>query len=107
MSFQAFKLLKIFPVTPQLLPEEQALQFPEMCIQNRLLFTEAKRWRRPKCSRMDEWGKKMRSIHGGVLVTLKKEGELDTYAPPQMNLEGVTLSERSQTEEQYCMSPPA
>ena len=42
-----------------------------MCIE--ALFTIAKTWKQPECPSTEEWIKKMRYIHNGILVSRKKE----------------------------------
>ena len=60
------------------------------------LFTIVKTWKQPKCLSTDEWIKKMCS-------SIKKN-EILPFAATWMDLEGIILSEMSQTEkDKYCM----
>ena len=75
------------------------------------LFTIAKIWKQPVCPSTDEWIKKIwyTHTHNGILLThFKKEWKFSTCTNMerwrQMNLEGIVLSEVSQTEkDKYSM----
>ena len=58
------------------------------------LFTIAKVWKQPKSSSTDEWIRKMCYVSG--ILALKKERNL-LFATTWMNLEGILLTEISQT----------
>ena len=60
------------------------------------LFIIAKIWKQPKCPSMDEWIKKMWSTYNGILLSHKKN-EILPFAKRWMDLEGIMLSEISQT----------
>ena len=72
------------------------------------LFTRAKVWKQPKCLSTDEWIKSMcihtQHKHNGILWTLfqyEKEGNSAIVN----NIEGILLSEISQTEkDKYCLA---
>ena len=58
----------------------------------------AKVWKEPKCPSIDEWIKKMWSIYTREYYsTIKKNGILP-FATTWMELEGIMLSEMSQSE---------
>ena len=69
------------------------------------LFTIATTWKQPKCPSTDEWIKKMQYIY--TMEYHKKaikKNEILTFAATWMDLEGIMLSEISQTEkDKYCM----
>ena len=72
------------------------------------LFTIAKTWKQPKCPSIDEWIKKMRYVcvhthththtqtRTGILAI--KKNEILPFATTWMDLEGIMLSEVSETE---------
>ena len=68
------------------------------------VFTIAKKWKQPKCPSTDEWIKMWCThIHNEILFSHKKEGNLP-FVTTWMDLEGVMLSEISQTEkDEYCV----
>ena len=73
------------------------------------LFTNAKVWKQPKCPTRDEGIKKMWYIYiyiyiyNGILLSHKKN-KIMPFAATWMDLEGIMLSEISQTEkDKYCM----
>ena len=67
------------------------------------LFTTAKIWKQPKCPSTDEWINKMWSIYTGEYYSAIKNGILP-FAITWMDLEGIMLSEISQTEkDKYSM----
>ena len=57
-------------------------------------FTIAKIWKQPKCPSTDEWVKKM--WYNGRLFSHKKK-EILPVVTTSMDLEGIMLSEISQT----------
>ena len=61
------------------------------------LFTIAKIWKQPKCPSIDEWihTHTHTKTHTGILLGHKKETLL--FVTTWMNLEGIMLSEISQT----------
>ena len=68
------------------------------------LFTIAKTWKQPKCPSTDEWTKKMWSIYTKEYYSAMKKNEIMPLAATQMDLDGIMLSEISQTEKhKYCM----
>ena len=70
------------------------------------LFTIAKIRKQPKCQSTDEWIKKTWYIH---IYTMEyhsaiKKNKIPSFAATWMDLEGIMLSEISQTEkDKYCM----
>ena len=63
-----------------------------------VLFTIAKIWKQPKCPSADEWMKKMWYIHTIEYYSVTKKNEILPFAKTWMDLEGIMLSEISQTE---------
>ena len=67
------------------------------------LFTIAKTWKQPKCPSTDEWLKKMWYIYTVEYYSAIKKNEIMPFAATWMDLEGIMLSEISQTEkDKYC-----
>ena len=66
-----------------------------------VLSTIAKIWKQPKCQSTDDWIKKITHTHtcthSGKLLSHKKEKTLP-FATAWMDLDGIMLSEASQTE---------
>ena len=70
------------------------------------LFTIAKIWKQPKCTLTYEWIKKMWYIYTMEYYSAIKK-EILPFATTWKELEGITLNEISQTEEdKYCMISP-
>ena len=78
------------------------------------LFTIAKRWKQLKCSSTDEWIKMMWYIYMYICIhtytqrmdyySAIKKNEILQFAATWMDIEGIMLSEISQTEkDKYCM----
>ena len=68
------------------------------------LFTIAKIWKQPKCPSTDEWIKKMWYTYTMEYYSAIKKNKILPFAPMWMDLEGIMLSEISQTEkDKYCM----
>ena len=68
------------------------------------LFTIARIWKRSKCPSTDEWIKKMWHSYTMGYYSAIKKNEIMPFAAMWMDLEGVMLSEISQTEkDKYCM----
>ena len=70
------------------------------------LFTIAKTWKQPKCPSAEEWMTKMYYIYTVEYYSAIKKNEIMPFAATWMDLESVTLSEVSQTEEKYHMDIP-
>ena len=72
-------------------------------------FTVAKIWKQPKCSSIDEWINKMWYMFVYIYIynsAIKKELNLVIwpFGTTWMDLEGIMLSEISQTEKnKYCV----
>ena len=62
------------------------------------LSTIAKVWKEPKCPLMDEWIKKMWYIYTMESYLSIKKNEILPFATMWMDLEGIMLSEISQSE---------
>ena len=68
------------------------------------LFTIAKIWYQPKCPSTDEWINKMWCIYSIEYYLAIKKNEILPHVTTWMDLEGIMLSEISQTEkDKYCM----
>ena len=68
------------------------------------LFTIAKIWKQPKCPSTDERMKEMWYIHTMDCYSAIKKNEFFPFVTTWMDLEGISLSEISQTEkDKYCM----
>ena len=68
------------------------------------LFTIARTWKQPKCPPTDEWIKKMWHIYTMEYYSAIKRNEIELFVVRWMDLEGIMLSEISQTEkDKYCM----
>ena len=68
------------------------------------LFTVVKTWKQPKCPSTDEWAKKMWYMYTMEYYSAIKKNEILPSAATWMDLEGVMLSEISQTEkDKYYM----
>ena len=61
------------------------------------LFTIAKIWKQPKRQSTDEWIKKMWFIYTMEYYSAIKKNEILPFAATWMDLEGIILSEISQT----------
>ena len=64
------------------------------------LFTIAKIWEQPKCPSTDDWIKKMWCIHTMEYYSAITKNEILPFAATWMDLEGIMLSEISQTEKE-------
>ena len=62
------------------------------------LSTIAKVWKEPKCPSMDEWIKKMWYLYTMEYYSAIKKNEILPFATTWMELEGIMLSEISQSE---------
>ena len=62
------------------------------------LSTTAKVWKEPKCPSMDEWIKKTWYIYTMEYCSAIKKNETLPFATMWMELEGIMLSEISQSE---------
>ena len=62
------------------------------------LFTIAKVWKQPKWPSTDEWIKKMWYTYTTENYSTMKKSEILSFAETWMGLEGIMLSEVSQTE---------
>ena len=69
------------------------------------LSTIAKVWKEPKCPSMDEWIKKMWYIYTMEYYSAIKKNEILPFATTWIVLEGIILSEISQSKKvKYCMT---
>ena len=96
----AVPLLGIYPKKPKtLIPTDTCTP---MFIP--ALFTIAKIWKQSKCPSTDEWIKKMWYIYRMEYYSAIKKNKILLFAATWMDLEGIMLSEISQTEKDtYCM----
>ena len=62
------------------------------------LFTTAKIWKQPKCPSIDEWIQKIWHTYSMEHDSAIKKNEILPYETTWMDLEGIRLSEISQTE---------
>ena len=62
------------------------------------LSTTAKVWKEPKCPSMDEWIKKMWYTYTMEYYLVVKKNKILLFATTWMELEGIMLSEISQSE---------
>ena len=62
------------------------------------LFITAKIWKQPKCPSTDEWIKEMWYTYATEYYSAMKKNEILPFATTWMDLEGIMLSEVSQTE---------
>ena len=70
------------------------------------LFTIAKSWNQPKCPATDDWIKKIWYIYTMEYYSAIKKDKIVPFASTWMDLEGIMLSEISQTEkDELCMTP--
>ena len=68
------------------------------------LFTIAKIWKQPKCPSADDWVKRVWYINIMEYYSAIKKNKILPFAAIWMHLEGIMLSEISQTEkDKYCM----
>ncbi len=68
------------------------------------LFTIAKTWKQPKCPSTNDWIKKMWYIYTMEYYSAIKKDKIVPFTTTWMDLEGITLSEISQTEnDKHCM----
>ena len=66
---------------------------------------KTKIWKQPKCPSRDEWIKKMQFTYTTDSYSAIKKNEILPFATTWMDLEGIILSEVSQTEkDKYCMT---
>ena len=71
------------------------------------LFTIVKKWKQPKCPSTDEWIKKMWYIYTMEYYSAIEKNKILPFTATYMDLEGIMLSEISQTEkDKYCMISP-
>ena len=61
------------------------------------LFTIARTWKQPKCPSTGEWIKKMSYIYTVDYYSAIKKNRILPFAATWMNLEGIMLSEISET----------
>ena len=62
------------------------------------MFTIVKLWKEPRCPSTDEWIKKIWDIYTMKYYAAIKRNEILPFATTWMELEGIMLSERSQSE---------
>ena len=67
------------------------------------LLTIAKIWKQPKCPSIDKWIKELWYIYIMQYYSAIKKNEIFPFATAWMDLEGIMLSEISQTEKDKYM----
>ena len=71
------------------------------------LFTVAKCWKRPMCSSVNEWIKKLKYIYTMEYYGTERKKELLPFATAWTELENIMLSEMSQSvKKKYHMMSP-
>ena len=80
-------------------PEKTVIQ-KDTCTQIFIatFFTIAKIWKQPKCPSVDEWIKKMWYIYTMKYCSFIKKNEILLFVTTWMDIDGIMLSEISQTE---------
>ena len=68
------------------------------------LFTTAKMWQQSKCQLVDEWIKKMWYIFAMEYYSAMREEAILPFTATCMYVEGIMLSEISQTEKDKCIT---
>ena len=70
------------------------------------MATIAKLWKEPRCPSKDEWIKKLRSMYTMEYSSAIRNDKYPLYASMRVELEGIMLSEVSQSEKdkQYMVS---
>ena len=66
------------------------------------LFTIAKIWKQLKCPSTNEWVKKICYLYRMEYYSAIKKNKFLSFATTWMDLEGIMLSEISQTEKDKC-----
>ena len=66
------------------------------------LSTIAKLWKEPKCPSTDEWIEKMWFIYTMEYYLAIRKNKIMSFAAMWMELEGIMLSEISQSEKDRC-----
>ena len=93
-------LLGIYPKKPKTLIQKD-IGTPMFII---ALFTIAQIWKQPKSPSKDEWIKRIWYIFTTEYCSAIKKNEILPFATTWMDLEGIMLSEISQTEkDKHCM----
>ena len=67
------------------------------------MATIAKLWKEPRCPSKDEWIKKMWFMYTMEYSSAIRNDKYPPFAPTWMELEGITLSEVSQSEDNHYM----
>ena len=62
------------------------------------LFTVAKIWKQPKCPSIDKWIKKLRHMYIMEYYSVIKKNRILSFVTAWINLQGIMLSEISQSE---------
>ena len=90
----AIALLGIYP------KDTDAMKHRDTCTPMFLaaMATIAKRWKEPRCPSKDEWIKKMWSMYTVGCYSAIRNDEYPPFASTWMELEGIMLSEVSQSE---------
>uniref|UniRef100_A0A9L0TP13 DUF1725 domain-containing protein n=1 Tax=Equus caballus TaxID=9796 RepID=A0A9L0TP13_HORSE len=70
------------------------------------LFTIAKTWNQPTCPETDDWIKKMWYIYTMEYYSAIKKDKIGSFTTTWMDLEGIMLSEISQSEKDELYMTP-
>ena len=68
------------------------------------MSTIAKLWNEPQCPLTDEWIKKMWSVYTMEYYSAIRNDKYPAFASTWMELEGIMLSEMSQSEDKHMFS---
>ena len=96
ITLQHCAILRIYPNDTKMLIQQSTCTPMFIALELIVLSTIAKLWKEPKCPLGDEWIKKMWHIYTMEYYSAIKKNEILPFAT--MELEGIMLSEISQSE---------
>ena len=70
-----------------------------------MLFTTAKTWTQSKCPSTDDWIKKMQYTHTEKYLSVVRKNEIMSFVATWMHLDMIILSEVTQKDRYYMISP--